>query len=109
MVRIDFIYREECPSHSKAWERLHNILQETGVHADVKRIEIQDEEAARGHTFHGSPTIRINGRDIDPGDEKNQPVGLNCRIYHDDSGRVTPLPPENLIRIAIQRANRKEE
>ena len=107
MLRIDFLYWRECPSHSKAWQRLHKVLGAMGLRADVHRIEVKTEAEADRYQFPGSPTLRINGRDMDSAGAREQPFGLTCRIYHDPAGRVIPLPTEDLIREAIGKESRK--
>ncbi|MGH7274652.1 MAG: DF family (seleno)protein [Nitrospiria bacterium] len=103
-IKIEFLYWEDCPSHRDAWNRLQVILKEKGVEAKVVRVEIRTDQNARQWDFCGSPTIRINGMDIDPAGVEGQRVGLNCRIYHTPDGRVTPMPPDEMIRKAIEKA-----
>ena len=103
-MKIEFFYWEDCPSYRNALARLEAILIQTGIEEKVNRFEVNTDEEAKNHAFLGSPTIRINGSDIDPDGAKEQRVGLSCRIYHEDDGRVTPLPPEKIIREALQKA-----
>ena len=107
MLRIDFLYWRECPSHSRAWQRLHDVLGSMSLRAEVHRIEVKTEAEAEGYQFPGSPTLRINGRDIDSAGAREQPFGLTCRIYHDRAGGVTPLPSEALIREALEQEIRE--
>lgn len=107
MVKIDFLLWKECPSHPIAWERLQAALNRLGLQAELRRIEINTDKKAEQYTFPGSPTIRINGRDIDPEGARDQRVGLSCRIYHDATGRITPVPPEELIRKALKKETKQ--
>jgi hypothetical protein len=108
-IKIEFLFWEECPSHGTAWERLQTILKEKSLKAEVTRIEIKTEEDAKQWNFCGSPTIRINGKDIDTKGAQAQRIGLNCRIYHTPDGRVTPVPSEEMILRAIERILGNEE
>jgi hypothetical protein len=103
-IIIEFLYWEDCPSHGTAWNRLQAILKEKDLKTQVTRIQIQTDEDARQWDFCGSPTIRINGQDIDPQGAQAQRIGLNCRIYHTPDGRITPAPPDEMIRKAINAA-----
>jgi len=103
-LKIEFLFWEDCPSHGPTWERLLSILKEKGLKTQVTRIEIKTDEDAKQWNFCGSPTIQINGEDIDPKGLQAQRIGLNCRIYHTPEGRVTPVPSEEMIRRAIDRA-----
>ena len=65
--------------------------------------EISAEADAENERFVGSPTIRIDGEDIDPPDP-TEPIGLTCRIYYLRDGRVSPTPDPADLREAIERA-----
>ena len=72
---------------------------------DPDRLEVREvgtDEAAEREGFVGSPTIRVNGRDVqDPGD---QPVGLTCRVYRLRDGRISALPDPADVREALRGA-----
>ncbi len=102
MVKIDFLFWKKCPSHPITWERLQAVLNRLELQAELDRVEIHTDKDAVQHAFPGSPTIRINGQDIDPEGAREQRVGLSCRIYHDATGRTTPIPPEELIQRALE-------
>lgn len=100
-VQIDFYYYEDCPSHDTALERLRAVMQQVGIHAEVSVTKVETDEEAERYQFIGSPTIRINGQDIDPPPD-DAPYMLGCRAYRRADGRITPLPSEDLIRSALQ-------
>ena len=65
--------------------------------------EVDSEEQARAEGFVGSPTIRIDGRDIQP-PPPQEPTGLTCRIYYRRDGRVSPTPDPLDVRDALRAA-----
>ncbi len=100
---IHFLWWAECPSHPAAWQRLQDILGEMKLNARLESIEIKtDEEAERWH-FTGSPTILVNGQDIDP-NASTLPSRLTCRLYFKEDGRPSPLPSQEMIRRALEKA-----
>jgi hypothetical protein len=101
-MRVEFFFWEECPSHPDELARLRAVLRDEGVDAPVEVVEVLTEDEAAAQAFPGSPTIRIDGTDIQPPGEN--PIGLSCRVYHADDGRVTPLPTEAMIRRAVRAA-----
>ncbi len=103
VMRIEFLYWEDCPSHDEALARLRTVLREEGLDVPVQVVRVDTEAQAAGQQFLGSPTIRINGADIQPAGENR--VGLSCRVYHTDDGRVTPLPTAEMIRRAVRAAH----
>ena len=107
LMRVRFLFYEDCPSHEPALERLREVLAEEGIDADVEVVEIESEEQARGLRFVGSPTILVNGRDIDPPPPESY-YGLTCRAYRLEDGRISPLPSRGMIRRAIDAAAKVE-
>lgn len=96
-MRVELLFWEGCPSHPRALEDLRAALAATGRDPEgVALVEVVTDEDARRLDFRGSPTIRVDGRDVvDPSDE---PVALTCRVYHRRDGRVSPTPdPEDLV------------
>jgi hypothetical protein len=100
---IHFLWWEGCPSHPKARQRLQEVLGELKLSVQPESVEIKtDEEAERWH-FPGSPTILVNGRDIDP-NASTLPSRLTCRLYFKEDGRPSPLPSKEMIRRALEKA-----
>jgi hypothetical protein len=103
--RVEFLWWEGCPSWERALGELREEMTAAGFDAGaVEVIEVGTDQDADRNAFVGSPTIRIDGRDIQPpGDE---PVGLACRIYRLRDGRVSPLPDRADVRDALEAAMR---
>jgi hypothetical protein len=99
-VRIDFLYWRACPSHPEARVLLDEVLSVHGIEADVVEQEVFSEEEARELAFPGSPTIRVDGRDVDPEGASGRPA-LTCRIYHLPDGRSSPVPSREQLEEAL--------
>lgn len=97
-MRIEILYVEDCPNFLPARDLLKAILREEGVQVDVSEIEVKDASAARRLQFSGSPTIRINGLDIETDARSVPGVGFSCRRYRNG------LPSEAMIRAALKEA-----
>jgi hypothetical protein len=102
-VKVEFLYWNECPSHELALQRLRAALQARRISDLVRMVEVTTEQQAVGLAFPGSPTMRIDGRDLFP--VPPGPYGLTCRLYQTDDGRVTPLPTQEMIARALDRLN----
>ena len=102
-MTVELLWWDGCPSHPEALADLERILREEGVDAQVERIEIEDDEQARSERFAGSPTIRIDGRDIVPPGE-GEPHSLTCRVYRLRDGRISPKPDPEDVREAVRSA-----
>jgi hypothetical protein len=103
-MHIRFLYYEDCPSHDVALARLREVMAEEGIDARIEVIRVDTKQEAQQLRFPGSPTIQINGRDIDP-PPPDAPYGLYCRAYRREDGRITPLPTHEMIR-RVLRAHR---
>jgi hypothetical protein len=99
-VTIEFLYWEGCPSHPEARALLDDVLESRGVDAEVAVREVRTQEEAEQLAFPGSPTIRVDGRDVDPDGAQARPA-LNCRIYHLPDGRVSPVPTREQLEAAL--------
>ena len=96
-ARIELLYWDGCPSHPEALELLESVLAEHGVTTPVELREVQSQQEAEELGFPGSPTIRFDGRDVDPTGAEEHP-SLTCRIYYLPDGRVSPVPSRDSTR-----------
>jgi hypothetical protein len=104
-LHIDFLYWEDCPSHEAALALLRSVLADEHIQAEVTVQDVETDEDAIALRFPGSPTIRVNGRDIDPTIDEDV-AGLTCRAYRTAAGKVSPLPPRDLIANAVRGGTR---
>jgi hypothetical protein len=105
--RIELLWWDGCPSHPRALADLRAVLVELGLDPDAVTVrEVATDDDADAERFIGSPTIRVDGRDIQPpGDE---PAGLTCRIYRRRDGRISPTPDPADVRDAVLAALHEE-
>ena len=99
-MRVNFLYYEECPSYYLALERLLEVMAEEGIPGEVEVVKVETEEQAHQLRFVGSPTIRIDGQDIDP--PRDPRYALTCRVYHLEDNRISALPSKDMIRRALR-------
>jgi hypothetical protein len=98
-MKIEVLYVPNCPNHAVALERLREILPSEIFQKHVNEVLVSDAEMAQSLKFPGSPTIRINGHDVEPAEEAT--FGLICRLYSDGSG----VPSQQKLRKAIEKAH----
>jgi hypothetical protein len=100
---VELLWWRGCPSWEQAIELVREEMLRAGLDPEALRVhEVRDEAEAESLDFAGSPTILIDGRDIeDPGD---QPRGLTCRVYRLRDGRVSPLPDRAGVHEALSEA-----
>jgi hypothetical protein len=104
-MRVEFLYWRGCPSYQRALSDLRAALLDVGGDPDsVIVTEVLTEDDAATEHFPGSPTIRIDGIDLQPPEE--EPGGLTCRIYKRRDGRISPTPDPADLRDALRAAER---
>ena len=101
-MRVELLYFEGCPSYEALLPRLRALLQAEGIEDGVDLRQIESIDAAEQERFLGSPTVRIEGTDVDPGADGRSDFGLKCRLYRSDEG-TSGLPPESWITEALRR------
>ncbi|MEA2496236.1 MAG: hypothetical protein QOJ29_4147 [Thermoleophilaceae bacterium] len=98
---VELLWWQGCPSSEEAHELVRRVMGEAGLDPQALRsIEVATDDVAECEGFVGSPTIRVNGRDIQPPAD-GEPPGLSCRVYHLRDGRVSPLPDPDDIKEAL--------
>lgn len=102
-MEIELLYFDGCPGYAAFRPRLGELLAHAGVDAPVRERRVESAEAARRERFLGSPTLRVDGVDIDPGAGERREYGLNCRLYPTAHG-LGRTPPDAWVLDALQRA-----
>jgi hypothetical protein len=97
-MRVELIYWPECPSHGRATEMLTDAMRTLDLDpASIEATAINTPEEARALRFVGSPTIRVDGVDIQP-PPVDQHFSLTCRLYRRRDGRPSPTPdPQDIL------------
>ena len=80
-MKIEVLYFEGCPNYEPAMEMLRDTLISLGRQDDIHRIEVRTQAEAEAIKFVGSPSIRINGYDIELWARTAKDFGLSCRTY----------------------------
>ena len=92
-MKVEFLYFEGCPSYIKTLENLKEILSDEKIESELKLIKVESPSEAEFHGFQGSPSIRINGVDLEG---KKDGYSYNCRLYKID-GKLTGIPGKEYI------------
>lgn len=79
--RIEFLWFEDCPNQAATRELLADVVRELAPGTAIEDIDATDPGVAARIRFPGSPTIRIDGRDVDPAFEDPGDYTPRCRLY----------------------------
>jgi hypothetical protein len=99
--RVDLLWFEDCPNHAAARAMVRDVVGELVPEAVIDDIDATDPAVAQRHRFPGSPTIRIDGRDVDPSFEDPGDYTPRCRLYRTSAG-IGGLPERAWIAEALR-------
>ena len=99
-LKIQFLFFPGCPNHNSAWRELTDVLAYHELEAIVERIIVENADDARRLGFLGSPTLKIDGVDVEPSARQRTDFGMTCRVYR-VGGRVLGAPPREMIEQAL--------
>ena len=102
-ARVDVLYFGGCPTHEQARALVERVAAELGIGADVRLVHVDGVEEAERLRFLGSPTVRVDGRDVEPGADDRDDFAYSCRVYRSGDG-LSGLPPEEWVRAALRSA-----
>lgn len=106
-MTIEILYFDGCPNHERLLEHLPRLLTRERIAAEIVLHDIEDDEQAQRERFLGSPSVRVDGRDIDPAAAGRTDYGLRCRLYRTPAG-LAGLPPDEWILRALAGHRRPE-
>lgn len=98
---VEVLYFDGCPNHLAAQALVERVSADVGRDVEIKFVNVADTDAAARERFLGSPSVRVNGRDIEPGAEARTDYALACRVYRTDDG-PSGQPDERWLRDALR-------
>lgn len=99
-MKVEVLYFDGCPNHDTLLPRLRELLDQAGVLSPVELVNVPDDDTAQAQRFLGSPTLRVDGRDVEAGAESRTDFGLKCRLYLTPQGYVG-APPDAWVLAAL--------
>ncbi len=101
-MEVALLYIDACLNWRQTLEDVNAVLKEYRVSAEVELIEVSSDQEAQSLAFLGSPTVRVDGVDIEP-DIPDSGYGMENRIYwvEDDPEE---RPPKEWIAATVEAA-----
>jgi hypothetical protein len=100
-VEIQVLFFRGCPNHEPTVRRIQDIARGLGVHAELREVEVTDDAAARRLRFLGSPTVQVDGKDIEAARRADRGYAMSCRMYG-----ASGVPPREMVEDALAGAAR---
>jgi hypothetical protein len=101
-MRVELLFAEDDPGYMAARQNLVEVLTEDAFETPIQMIPVTSQADAQLLGFPGSPTIRLDGQDIDPAAPGR--ISLDRRTYAGEDGAASHVPGKELIRRAVARA-----
>jgi len=102
--RVEILYFDGCPNHEPTRALVERVAAELDLQPQIELVNVPDSEAAARLRFLGSPTVRVEGRDVEPGAEQRGECVLSCRVYRSEHG-FAGQPDASWIRTALSEAS----
>ena len=99
-VLIEILARTDCDSRGMAINVVEQVVAETGIPAEVQVIDVSTLAQAKRLRFVGSPTVRVEGRDVDRQPNGYSDVSLGDRVYRTERG-LAGWPDAEWVRESI--------
>lgn len=98
-MNIEVLYFDGCPNHEPTVARVREVVRKLGVDAHITEVRVTQDDDCVALKFLGSPTVLVNGRDIDPACREGVRYGFACRTFAGQG-----VPPASMIEQAILEA-----
>lgn len=99
-MHVELLYFDGCPGYAELRPRLERVLAERGLLDELALVPVATLEQARERRFLGSPTVRVDGRDVERAAEGRSDYGIKCRLYSTSAGSAH-APGDELILAAL--------
>lgn len=96
-MKISVLFFEGCPNHAPTVERARSLVVRHGLDAEVEEIEVSNLDDVERLRFLGSPTLQVDGLDIEPAARERTDFAMSCRVYKTPDG----LPSQDMLRAAL--------
>jgi hypothetical protein len=102
-MNVEFLWFDDCPNHRTARKLLRDVISDAGIEVEVQDLNLTDSALAEARRFPGSPTIRIDGTDVEPDFVDPGDYTPRCRLYPTEDG-LSGVPKRAWIESAVHAA-----
>ena len=98
---VELLWFADCANHPVARRMLEEVIEEIAPGTPIRDVDATDAATAQRLRFPGSPTIRVDGLDVDPSYVDPGEYTPRCRLYRTDAG-LGGLPDRRWIENALR-------
>jgi hypothetical protein len=108
-MTVEVLFIDGCPNHEALLPHLRELLDAGRAEdAAIELVRVEDADAAERERFLGSPTVRIDGEDVEPGADERSDFGLKCRLFATPDG-LRGMPADEWVLRALDRSGRLKQ
>jgi hypothetical protein len=96
-MEVRVVYFEGCPNHEPVVALIREVAEQSGVPVEIEEVKVETDEDAQRERLLGSPTVQVDGLDIDPTARERTDFSFSCRVYAGENG----LPGREMIAAAL--------
>lgn len=100
MTVVEILYFQGCPGHTAAADVVAGVVRDASLNVEVRHVEVANDAAAQELRFLGSPTVRVDGQDVDPEAGSRSDYAMQCRVY-EVNGSLKNTPAREWIERAL--------
>lgn len=102
-MKIEILVFDGCPNSESTQKLVRETVDELGIDASIDVLTVADNDDAVVKRFLGSPSIRIDGRDIEVDEDDTTQYSMRCRVYRRGE-QQSGVPPKELLISTLERA-----
>ena len=106
MTRVELLYVDGCPNHEPLQKRVRELADAHDIQAEIEAVPVRSDAEARARRFLGSPTVRVDGEDIEPGAGERTDFGVKCRLFLTPDG-LQRTPADAWVLAALKRRRQR--
>lgn len=99
---VELLYFDGCPGIERVLPVVGPLAE--AANARVVQTRVETSQEAEAQRFLGSPTVRVDGVDVEPGAEERDDFGLKCRLYRTGHG-LEGVPDADWVRDTLRRTS----
>lgn len=107
-MKIELLVFDGCPNSEPTEKLIRETVSELGGDVKIEVVTIADNDDAVVKNFLGSPSVRVNGKDLEIEEDSTTTYSMRCRIYRTGESQ-SGIPPKGLLTKAIQAARKRSE
>ena len=102
-MKLEVLSFDGCPGRDPARALVTDVVADVAPGALVEEVDASDPAVAARLRFPGSPTVRVDGVDVEPGYVDTGDYSPRCRVYRTSAG-LAQVPPRAWVEDAVRRA-----